>query len=197
MKLLFLLALFLWPVPALAQSLEEGLEQVLSGLDLTAFLEAAQGLEGMGDWKETLRALAKGEMVISAQGLVEGLVNRFMNVLAGSVTRMGLLLIPAIVMGMVQALASEKGADTAQNACHYACFLAVAALMAQDLGEHIALCQESMGKMAQAMQSLFPILLTLLAAVGGTASVAFFQPAVVAASGFMTALISHVTLPLT
>ena len=70
MKLLFLLALFLWPVPALAQSLEEGLEQVLSGLDLTAFLEAAQGLEGMGDWKETLRALAKGEMVISAQGLV-------------------------------------------------------------------------------------------------------------------------------
>ena len=38
-------------------------------------------------------------------------------------------------------------------------------------------------------------LMALLAAVGGTASSAFYQPAVMAAAGSMTTLISHVTLP--
>ena len=50
--------------------------------------------------------------------------------------------------------------------------------------------------MSGGMQHLFPLLLTLLAAVGGSTGAALFQPAVVAAAGSMTALISKVTLPL-
>ena len=69
--------------------------------------------------------------------------------------------------------------------------------MVQDLSEHIALSRQTIGQMTTAMQNLFPILLTLLAAVVWTASAAFFQPAVVAASGFMTALIDNMTLPFT
>ena len=189
--------LFLWPGQALGESIEAGLEQVLGQLDLTGFLDTARQAQSSIDWRGLLISLAKGEQVLSAQGLLEELIARLMNVLAGSLRRMSLLLIPAIVMGVVQALDSDRASDTVKTACHYACYLALAALMAQDLGEHMALCQESMGRMSQAMQNLFPLLLTLLAAVGGTASAAFFQPAVVAASGFMTALITHVTLPLT
>lgn len=42
---------------------------------------------------------------------------------------------------------------------------------------------------------MFPLLVTLLAAVGGTTSSAFYQPAVMAAAGSMTTLVEHVTLP--
>ena len=49
--------------------------------------------------------------------------------------------------------------------------------------------------MSEMMQAIFPLMVTLLAAVGGTASSAFYQPAVMAAAGSMTTLISHVTLP--
>ena len=62
--------------------------------------------------------------------------------------------------------------------------------------EHVLLTTETVGKMADCMQALFPILVTLLAAVGGTASSAFYQPAVMAAAGAMTTLIQQVTMPL-
>ena len=65
-----------------------------------------------------------------------------------------------------------------------------------DLKNHTALCEENIGRMAEWMQALFPLLVTLLAAVGGTASSAFYHPAVMAAAGSMTALIEHVTMPL-
>ncbi|MEG0126886.1 MAG: stage III sporulation protein AE, partial [Clostridia bacterium] len=45
------------------------------------------------------------------------------------------------------------------------------------------------------MQGIFPLMVTLLAAVGGTASSAFYQPAVMAAAGTMTTLVQHVTMP--
>lgn len=185
-----------WPGTAWGEGVEAGIDQVLEGLDLTAFFQAAREWDEAFDLKETLRSLAKGETVLSAQGLLAGLFGRLLGVLTGSLKRLGLILVPGIVAGIVQALESDAASDTVKSACHYACFLMLAAVMARDLGAHIALCKESVARMAGAMQSLFPVLLTLLAAVGGTASAAFFQPAVVAASGSMTALISTVTLPL-
>ena len=72
----------------------------------------------------------------------------------------------------------------------------LAGCIAQDLGQQMHLAQDAVTGMADLMQSLFPLLLTLLAAVGGTAGAAFFQPAVVAACGTMTELVRSVSLPL-
>ena len=55
--------------------------------------------------------------------------------------------------------------------------------------------KETVNDMAGIMQAVFPLLVTLLAAVGGTTSSAFYQPAVMAAAGSMTTLVEHVTLP--
>ena len=68
--------------------------------------------------------------------------------------------------------------------------------MVQDLTDHARQAAAAVEKMSGGMQRLFPLLLTLLAAVGGSTGAALFQPAVVAAAGSMTALISKVTLPL-
>ena len=50
--------------------------------------------------------------------------------------------------------------------------------------------------MSDAMQVIFPMLLSLLAAVGGSVSSTVLQPAVLAASGTMTAIVRDVTLRL-
>ena len=83
--------LFLWPGQALGESIEAGLEQVLGQLDLTGFLDTARQAQSSIDWRGLLISLAKGEQVLSAQGLLEELIARLMNVLAGSLRRMSLL----------------------------------------------------------------------------------------------------------
>ena len=83
----------------------------------------------------------------------------------------------------------------AGKAARYAGLVMTMAFLVVDLREHVALAEESVGRMSEMMQAIFPLMVTLLAAVGGTASSAFYQPAVMAAAGSMTTLISHVTLP--
>ena len=83
----------------------------------------------------------------------------------------------------------------AGKAARYAGLIMTMAFLVVDLREHVALAEESVGRMSEMMQAIFPLMVTLLAAVGGTASSAFYQPAVMAAAGSMTTLISHVTLP--
>jgi len=187
------LLMLLQPGQAWAQDLQTGLEEALSMIDLAPL----EQLENGRDWKQLILSMARGETLLSPEGVIGMLWRSFLGTLTQSMKRMGAVTVPAMVMGAVETLQGNRLRDSSGTACHYACFLAAAALMAQDLGTYIALCRESMGRMSQTMQSLFPLLLTLLAAVGGKAGAAFFQPAVVAAGGFMTSLITHVTLPLT
>ena len=68
--------------------------------------------------------------------------------------------------------------------------------MVRDLIDQAKLAADTVERMSGGMQHLFPILLTLLAAVGGSNGSALFQPAVVAAAGTMTTAIHRVGLPL-
>ena len=85
--------------------------------------------------------------------------------------------------------------SVAGKAARYTGLLTVMGFLCADLKDYVQLCAQSVGDMSGWMQAIFPLLVTLLAAVGGTASSAFYQPAVMAAAGSMTTLIQHVTMP--
>jgi stage III sporulation protein AE len=84
--------------------------------------------------------------------------------------------------------------DTVTEICHYVGFLIVALVLTRVFIEQMRSVRTVVDTMAAGMPALFPLWLTLLAAVGATRSSAFFQPAIVAASGTMTALVKNVTL---
>ncbi len=148
------------------------------------------------DFQTLLLRLARGDMRLDAESLLRSIASRFLNALTASAWRLARLLIPAVFCGVMQRLKASFSKDALGETLSAACFLLLAGSMAQDLGQHLLLARDTVARMADLMQALFPVLLTLLAAVGGTAGAAFFQPAVVAASGTMTALVRSVTLPL-
>lgn len=192
----FLLLLCLLPAASMAQGLDSSFQQVIDSLHLQSFQQTVDSLSGDNvNLQDMVLSLAKGETVLDAKGLLNTLGQKVFKALSGSIWRIARLLIPAVLCGLINALHSGFAKETQKEICYYACFLWVAVFMVKDLGEHIALAQSAIDRMTGAMQGLFPILLTLLAAVGGTASAAFFQPAVVAASGSMTAMIDHLTVP--
>ena len=96
---------------------------------------------------------------------------------------------------MLSHLRASLGREFVAKACNYAGMLLVLGFLVADMNEHAQLAKAAISGMATTMQALFPFLVTLLVAVGGKASAAFFQPAVVAASGTMTTLLQNVTLP--
>lgn len=194
MKWLLLLILF-FPVPACAESLQEAAQGLIASLELDALQKAAHetGLleNGIG---ETLVKLASGQMVLDASQLLSWLKSCIAGSFQTSLWRMTRLMAPALLTACAEWL--QNGKSAAGKAAQYAGLLMTMVFLVSDLQEHTLLCTQTIQKMADWMQALFPMMITLLAAVGGTASSAFYQPAVMAAAGSMTALIQQVTLPL-
>lgn len=194
MKRFFVLLLMIFlPLSARGEQLQQALENTLDSLSLAQW---EQAFPEETDVRQMLLQLAKGEALLDGEGVLEGLFQQLLGALKKSLYRAGLLILPAVFYGILQRMRSAFQSKALGKALEAACFLMLAGAMARDMGDHAALAYQSISGMAEGMQALFPLLLTLLAAVGGTAGAAFFQPAVVAASGTMTALVQSIVLPL-
>lgn len=177
-----------------AESLTSGVEQLIGEMD-TAPLEAVLGQEDpfaeTGGFKQTLLAVAKGELSLDFSQTLSLLTGHFLAALRQSVWRLTRLIAPAMIWSILRRLTGR-----ASEAGLVVCQLWVCVFLTQDLVEHAALCTQTVTRMSEGMQGLFPLLLTLMAAVGGAGGSALLQPAIVSAASAMTGLIREVTVPL-
>lgn len=192
MKRLIALVMLMLLLPALAcaQGLDAGLEQALGQVDL-APLETAAREDNL---RVYLLRLAKGEMIWDARQVLDTLLRRLYGEARSSFSRMMGLLAPAL-LASAAGLLGGKRKDVIRIA-ESACFLTLAATIAADMQLYLHEAEQTVSRMAEMMQALFPILLTLLAAVGGSHGAALLEPAVSAASGIVTALVRGVSLRL-
>lgn len=131
--------------------------------------------------------------MLSPEGVLQWLLSEAAGVFRKSLWRITRLCVPALISTAGEQFFRPEGG--VGKAARYAGLTVVMGFLAADLRDYTALCTETVGEMAGLMQAIFPLLVALLAAVGGTASSAFYQPAVMAAAGSMTTLIQQATLP--
>lgn len=199
MKRLWLAALFFafFPLLAHSETLQDAVAQQLGQLPLEEMENLWQTAFGNAESLKTmLAAFARGEAVLDGQAVLSSLAASLLSTLWASLGRMAHLIVPAILCGVMEKMKTAFAKSGLGDTLCAACFLLMAAVMTRDLGDYLQLCRRNVDTMAQVMQTLFPLLLTLLAAVGSTAGAAFFQPATVAACGMMTTLVHRFTLPL-
>lgn len=184
----------LLPCPAAAESLSDGVAEVIEGLD-TSVLDAALAEDdpftSTGGFTQTLLAIARGELSLDFTQVLDLITGQLLSAMRKSLWRLTRLVAPAMIWSVLRRLTGRGG-----EAGRVVCQLWVCVFLTQDLTEHIALCTDAVTRMSDGMQGLFPLLLTMMAAVGGSGSSALMQPAVVASASAMTGLIREVTVPL-
>ena len=184
----------LLPCPAAAESVADGVSQIIEGLD-TAVLDAALAEDdpfaATGGFTLTLLAIAKGEISLDFDQVLGMITGELLSAMQKSLWRLTRLAAPAMIFSILRRLTGRGG-----EAGRVVCQLWVCVFLTQDLTEHIALCTGAVTRMSDGMQGLFPLLLTMMAAVGGSSGSALMQPAVVASASAMTGLIREVTVPL-
>lgn len=177
------------------EDVQKGVAQVMSGLNL----EAVQDIEVMGMGKsksvgEAVRELAAGGS-ISAEDAVSGVIRLFLDSAAGLGRLMLAIMLPVLLSGLLShtfVQGSSGNGMLARSVSFMLILIPVIHAVIAEL-EHARLTITSM---TERMDRLLPILLTLLTALGGNASTAFFHPIVVAASGSMVFLAREVILRL-
>lgn len=184
------------PAAARAESLQEAVSKQIASMDLGTLTKVAQEQDLLPtDIPSLIKALTSGQTILDGPALWAWLGRKVTGAFQSSLWRMTRLLAPALLLGVLSHLRASLGRDFVAKACNYAGMLLVLGFLVADMNEHAQLARAAITGMSSTMQALFPFLVTLLAAVGGRASAAFFQPAVVAASGTMTTLLQNVTLP--
>lgn len=179
---------------AYSEDLSQAVKQTLGTLDLSQLTQAAEGQELMqGDVMTLLSGLASGKAVLSSEELLSWMASKAAGVFERSLWRMIRLLIPALLVATVEQLFDPKNGTS--KTVRYVGLMMTMVFLIADMREHVMISNQTISEMSGLMQAIFPLLVTLLAAVGGTASSAFYQPAVMAAAGTMTTLIQNVTMP--
>ncbi len=181
-------------VSAYAQSPEYALERE----EAARLQQAADALsDGRGvDAQALVERQLRGESALD--------INEAVQRIAGA-AREGLLarralFVRLIAIALLAALLcrfQEAFGEGAANAAQWICFLNAALLVAQESAGVFATVQRTVSGAAEGAQTLFPVLTTALAAVGGTGSAAALQPAVTFAVTAATVVCRRICLPLT
>ncbi len=194
-----LLGLCLLPVRAhaeqAAQQIESGIDSVISGLDFSGLESFAfPGVSLPVSAEQIVRALASGK-TISPEQVLSCVLEAFFDALSGLGGLMIAIMLP-VLLSSVLLHTLTPGKDTLSTLARSVCFLLILMPVMLLVFDQLDHTRETILRMTQRMDKLLPLLLTLLTALGGSASSAFLHPVVVAASGSMVFLAREVILRL-
>ena len=197
---------FMSNVPVAAESasseaeelLGESVLELIEELDLRALQEYVDSLGALSGESVAQRLIGyiKGES-FNYENFGEELVNVLFENVRQLLPAFACIAAIALLSGLISTLKSGTASGTAGNMIFLITYAAALIPLVGVLIECFEKTFESVSQMQKQMQIVYPLLLTLMAAGGGTLSVAMCRPAVAFFSNTIVSLITSVVFPLT
>lgn len=180
------------------EELNQNILEQIDKLDMEELQEYIDSLDGFSDKSvgERLFDYIKGEPLdygSFGQQIASVLFEDVKNMLPAFACICAVALLCGILSSVKSNFADQSSADMIFLVAYAAALIPVLAV----LTECFSKAGESIASMQRQMQITFPLLLTLMAASGGSVSAAIYQPAVAFLSTTIVSVVSAVVLPLT
>ncbi|MCL2846904.1 MAG: stage III sporulation protein AE [Firmicutes bacterium] len=186
------------PGDQLRDNVEETLRDIdLGDLDdIVAGLDGGRGLFGTGSFGDRVRRILGGEFQTDYPNMFIAIMALFMGSVMDVMPIIALIIGIAILSGFMKNLKVESGGDGVRNVVHFVTYAAVVIIVMAAVGMLVATVGSTLASMRRQMDIVFPILLTLMVAVGGGASAGVYQPAVAVLSNGVMQIFSAVVMPI-
>ncbi|MCL2228999.1 MAG: stage III sporulation protein AE [Firmicutes bacterium] len=102
----------------------------------------------------------------------------------------------AVLTGFIQNLRSDKSGEGVQSVIHFTTLAVIVTLVMFLVADLTMMATGALASMKAQMDIIFPILLTMMATVGGHVSVGVYQPAVLMLSNGVMQIFSYVIMPI-
>ena len=179
-----MLLIALWPGRALG---EENTDKILDGLDVSGLQELQDETGGDLQVADLLGQLARGEMELSPQNLIDQAGRLFWNEFTGLWPLAAALTAPVLLWAVLRQFKGGQGGIS--QAAGYVCYLITALALLTIFAGQIQRTKEAVDRVGRLTQNLFPILMTLLSATGGAGLSGMLSPGAAAASAILTQLV--------
>ena len=187
------------------QSLEEEIQvevdEQLGELDFTDLETYIDNLENSvkdmfsGGFVAKVESLINGDY-ITGDSFLTSVLSLLWDGLLGFLPIIASIIAVSILGGMVGNLKPSTGGKSIGNVVHFVTYGVVIVFLGTTLVELIALVSKTLTSLKRLMDMIFPVLLTLLTAVGGSVSVGLYQPAIAMLSNIFISLITYLLMPL-
>lgn len=184
------------------EDLSDNVDGTIDRLDTDLFEKFLKSLDedtlsalGIDDLKAVLKSITKGGAhdffgnFMSALGGVLG--NYFLGFLPGFITIIVICLLKNLLTGMT----SELGGKSTNEVVHVVCYSAIIVILMTGAVKVIKTVTHTIDALSAFSEAVFPVLLTLLAAVGGASGVAVYQPFMAVLSGSIIKLVQTIIVP--
>lgn len=197
--------------PAHAQSEAESIEQEfeqeidtqLSNLDfsgiegvVTNLSTEAKRMFSKQSFASVVSQVISGEYVGNSQNFFASAISLFFANIKEFLPTIATIVAISILGGMIGALRPTTNAKSIGNIVHFVTYGLVVVFLGAILANLIDLVANTLKLIKGIFDAIFPILLTLLTAIGGSVSVGIYQPAIALLSGGFASLISYVLMPM-
>lgn len=201
--ILCIMGVLFYPVPAKADGLESNLDKpaVELGLEeLEVFLaqldqELSQSLPEL-NLMELFQNLKEGKVDFSINNLLQSLLHYFFRELVSNSSLLGKLIVLAIMASILHSLQAAFEEGTISKLANAIIFLVLISLALTSFQQVITAGQGAIEQMVIFIYAMLPIMLTLIASVGGFTTAAIIHPLVISALSIISSLTVNLVFPL-
>ena len=188
-------------VEDIEQELEEEIDEQIGNLDFSAIETYLDNLEGevknffSGGFEAKVESLISGEY-LESNSLFSSVLSLLWDGLLSYLPIIASIIAVSILGGMIANLKPQTNGKSIGNVVHFVTYGVVIVFIGAILVELISLTSSTLSGMKSLMDGIFPVLLTLLTAVGGTVSVSLYQPAIAMLGNVFIYLITYFLMPI-
>lgn len=183
------------------KELNENIQNQISSLDtsgLDLILKDLSDVTILGNsvsFAEKLAQIISGEMALDINSFLGYISNLFIDDVINFLPYMCLIIAIAVLYSMVNSAQNSKNKGVS-DLIHFVCYGASVIILIIWVTKLISLTTNTLTSLKLQMELVFPLLLTVLTALGGSVSVNVFQPAMAVLSGGVVSIFINILLPI-
>jgi stage III sporulation protein AE len=155
--------------------------------------EVLQGLDAKDFVKEFMKT---GDGKFSTIKITKAVVAYLFQEVTATFKTMSILIIMAIICALLNNLHKSFSDDGLSSIAYFACFALIIVLVSKGFYDAVGVAKSTMTKTADFMSALIPVLMVLIASVGGFAEAAVMDPIIIAAINISIRLYVNIIIPL-
>lgn len=187
----------------LEKQLTEEVEKRVSNLDfgeleieLSKMSSQAKKLFESDSFKGKLLYVLSGEYADSSQNFFEAVLSIFWGNFKEYLPLISIIVSVSILGGMVFSLQPMSQKNSLSNIVHFVTYGVILVILGSTITKLVSLSKNTLNSINGVFSNIFPILLTLLSAVGGSVSVGIYQPVIGFLGNVFVNLSTYVLLPM-
>lgn len=180
------------------EELEKNVDENLNDIDFSELVDFEKKLGGNvyeGGVTQLIKDILSGEYSGGFADTFNMLINMLGTSVKGFIPLLVTLIAVSIIFSIVNGLTSGFMSKSTTEIIHFVCYSAIIVLLMTEVTFLISDSVKAIQNMAKFMEIIFPIMLTLVTALGGIATTATYSPMMTVLSVGVTKIISNIVLP--